>query len=125
MNIQNYWKCTIAQDKEKIKEFFSKDAYINWHNTNEHFTVDEFIKANCEYPDKWDGKIERIETIGNLIITAVHVFAINKPLSFHVTSFIKIENDKIISIDEYWGDDGNPPKWRSDMKIGEKIKEKL
>ena len=29
---------------------------------------------------------------------------------------------KIASIDEYWGDDGEVPKWRLDMKIGMKIR---
>lgn len=121
MNIYDYWKHTLAQDKDKMKEFFRKDAYINWHNTNERFTVDEFIKVNCEYPDNWNGQIERIEENGNLIIVVVHVYNELKTLSFRVVSFIKIENDKIISIDEYWGDDVEVPEWRNKMNTGVKI----
>lgn len=122
MNINEYWKVALAQDANKMKDYFNENAYINWHNTNEHFTVDEFIRANCEYPDSWDGEVERIEEIGNLIITATHVYAKNKPLSFHVVSFIKVTDDKISSIDEYWGDDGMPPQWRLDKHIGTTIK---
>lgn len=122
MNINEYWKVALAQDANKMKDYFNENAYINWHNTNEHFTVDEFIRANCEYPDSWDGEVERIEEIGNLIITATHVYAKNKPLSFHVVSFIKVTDDKISSIDEYWGDDGMPPQWRVDKHIGTTIK---
>lgn len=121
MNIYDYWKHTLAQDKDKMKEFFRKDAYINSHNTNERFTVDEFIKVNCEYPDNWNGQIERIEENGNLIIVVVHVYNELKTLSFRVVSFIKIENDKIISIDEYWGDDVEVPEWRNKMNTGVKI----
>lgn len=46
----------------------------------------------------------------------------NSKLSFHVTSFIEINNDKIISIDEYWGDDGAAPEWRLNKHIGKPIK---
>lgn len=122
MNINEYWKAALAQDANKMKDYFNENAYINWHNTNEHFTVDQFIRANCEYPDSWDGEVERIEEIGDVIITATHVYAKNKPLSFHVVSFIKVTDDKISSIDEYWGDDGLPPQWRLDKHIGTTLK---
>ncbi|WP_050637328.1 hypothetical protein [Candidatus Stoquefichus sp. SB1] len=122
MNIRNYWKYSLEQNAEEMKKYFHDNAYINWHNTNEHFTVTEFIQANCEYPGKWNGEVERIELIDNLIITVVHVYSLEKRLSFHVTSFIKTENDLIISIDEYWGDDGIAPQWRLDKKIGVSIK---
>ena len=61
MNIQSYWRAVLQQQAEEIKTFFHEDAYVNWHNTNEHFTVSEFIMANCEYPGAWDGEIERLE----------------------------------------------------------------
>lgn len=121
MDIQAYWKATLSQEPLLMKEYFAPNAYIRWHNTNEHFNVDEFIQANCEYPNKWDGEIERLEQLGELMISVVHVFTMDQSLSFHVTSFIKIANDKIISIDEYWGEDGVVPQWRLDKKIGTKI----
>ena len=122
INIHEFWKATLSQDAILMKEYFDSNAYVRWHNTNEHFTVEEFICANCEYPNKWDGKVERVEILDDLIITVTHVFSIDAPLSFHVTSFIKIKNDKIISIDEYWGDDGAVPQWRLDKQIGKPIK---
>lgn len=122
MNIQAYWKTVLMQDASTLKDYFCPDAYVRWHNTNEQFTVEEFIKANCEYPNQWDGEIERLETIGDLIIAVVHVFSTNQPLSFHVTSFIQIKKDKISGIDEYWGDDGDAPQWRLDKKIGKPIR---
>lgn len=121
MDIQEYWKATLRQDASTMKNYFDSDAYIRWHNTNEQFTVDEFIQANCEYPYTWDGNIERVQTIDDVIITVVHVFSIDQPISVHVTSFIRIKNDKIMSIDEYWGDDGIAPQWRLDKKIGKPI----
>lgn len=121
MNIKEFWNAVLRQDADKISTFFKENAYVNWNCTNEHFTVKEFIQANCEYPGEWDGVIERIEEVGNLIITVVNVFSSDKELSFHVVSFIEIEEDQIIAINEYWGDDGMPPKWRQDKQIGTKI----
>lgn len=121
MDIVAYWKAALSQNAGEMKTFFHKDAYVNWHNTNEHFTCDEFIRANCEYPGSWDGEIERIETLPGLIITAVHVYSCTGDLSCHVTSFIKIKDEKIASIDEYWGDDTPAPQWRADMHIGTPI----
>ncbi len=122
MNIEDFWRDVLKQDAVSIKKYFHPDAYVNWHCSNEHFTVDEFIRANCEYPGEWDGEIERKEVIANLIITVTHVWTKDQSMSFHVTSFIKIDDELITSIDEYWGDDCNAPQWRLDKHIGCGIK---
>lgn len=122
MDLHSYFRALIGQDPDRLAEFFDKDAYINWHNTNEHFTVSEFIRANCEYPGSWDGELEREEYIGDLIIAVAHIFSRDMGVSFHSTSFIKTKNGRIQSIDEYFGDDGRAPEWRLEMNIGSKIK---
>lgn len=122
MDIKQFWIAVLGQNAEAIRKYFHPDAYVNWHNTNEHFTVEEFIQANCEYPGKWDGEVERTVCNGDLVITATHVYAKDRTLSFHVTSFFKIRNGKIASIDEYWGNDGEAPQWRLEMGIGSRIK---
>ena len=121
MNICHFLSAVLAQDEPAISNYFHADAYVNWHCSNEHFSVDEFIIANCEYPGDWDGTIERVERIGNLYITAVKVYPKDRSAYFHVVSFIRTENDKIVSMDEYWADDGNPPQWRLDKHIGTPI----
>lgn len=123
IDIKDYWKTVLKQDAQQMKKYFHSDAYIRWHNTNEEFSVDEFIRANCEYPGNWDGVIERMEMLEHLAITVVHVFTCEHSCSFHVTSFIQMKEDKITAIDEYWGDDGEPPLWRKEKHIGKAIKE--
>lgn len=117
--IKQYWSCIITQNEEELKIFFHKNACIRWHNTNEQFSVSEFMRANCDYPGSWSGEIERIEQIESTIITITHIW--NKEMSFHVTSFFKIEGEKIKELDEYWGDDGVAPQWRLDKNIGKPI----
>ena len=121
MNVHGFWQTVLKQDAKKLRTYFCDEAYINWHCTNEHFTLEEYIKVNCEYHGIWDGKIERIEQIGDLIITVVNVYNVDKTSFFHVVSFIKTKNDKIISLDEYWADDEKAPKWRLEKKLGNAI----
>lgn len=123
MNIYKFWNDVLEQNADAIKDYFDKNAYINWHCTNEHFNVDEFIIANCEYPGNWDGEVERVEKINDLFITVTHVYSKDKTLSFHATSFIKVIDDKIAAVDEYWADDGMAPDWRLDRQIGKAIKD--
>ncbi len=122
MNVKQFWSAVLAQDRDTIRKYFHDDAYVNWHCTNEHFTVDEYIKVNCDYPGDWDGEIERMECSDHLIVTATHVFPKDKSASFHVVSFIRVENEKIQSMDEYWADDGSAPLWRQELKIGKPIR---
>ena len=93
--------------------------FIRYPNKDDK--IEEYIQANCEYPGTWDGTIERIEQIGDLIITAINVYSVDRTSSFHVVSFIKLKDDKIIAMDEYWGDDGAPPQWRLEKRLGRKI----
>lgn len=122
MDIKQFWRAILKQDRDNIRVFFHDNAYVNWHCTNERFTVNEFIQANCEYPGHWNGEIERVENVNDLMITVTHVFPKDKSMSFHVTSFISILDGKIISMDEYWSDDGDAPAWRQEMNIGTAIK---
>ena len=121
MDIRHFWKAVLDQDEQKIRTYFHEDAYVNWHCTNEHFTVEEYIRANCEYPGEWEGMVERVERAGDLVIAAVHVYTRDRTLSFHVVSFIKTKGGLICSMDEYWGDDGDAPQWRREKKLGTKI----
>ena len=60
--------------------------------------------------------------------TQLHYYAISteslnrKIAELDGLTFIKLKDDKIAAMDEYWADDGEAPKWRQDMKIGRKIK---
>lgn len=123
MDIRDFWDAVLRQDADSIREYFHSDAWVNWHNTNEHFTVEEFIRANCEYPGEWDGEVEQIFITDTHVITATHVFSKDESISYHATSFIRVEDGKIASVDEYWGDDGPAPQWRQDKHIGTKIRE--
>lgn len=122
MNIYEFWRDVLAQDANRIRSCFDQEALINWQCTNERFTVEEFIIANCDYPGEWDGDVERVEQIHDTTITVTHVYPKDRSLSFHVTSFFQITDDKIQALDEYWAEDGIAPQWRLEKHIGQAIR---
>ena len=121
MNILEFQKAVIKQDASAIRSYFHTDAYVNWHCTNERFTVEEFLRANCEYPGEWDGEVERVEQVGDLFVTVTRVYPPDRSVSFHATSFIRVKDGKIVAMDEYWAEDGVAPQWRLDKRIGTSI----
>lgn len=123
--VLDFWQEVANQNAENLKKYFLSNAIINWHNTNEQFSVEEYIKANCEYPGSWCCEVERIELVGNLVITATRVWLSDNSASFHAASFFEFDNNSIISLNEYWGDDGVAPQWRRDKKIGKLIKREI
>lgn len=127
MQITAYFRDVVKQDAQKLKNYFAKDAKVLWHNTNECFTAEEFIRANCEYPGSWDGEIEILTSMQDGWILAARVWEKDlaqngEEASFHVVSFVHMQGEKISRIDEYWGDDGKAPQWRLDKKIGTPIR---
>ena len=122
MDVKAFWRDVLSQNREALQAYFCKHAVIRWHCTNEKFTVQEYIKVNCDYPSEWDGEIERIDRAGETWITVVRVFPKDKSASFHAVSFIKSKEDRISEMDEYWADDGEAPEWRLNMRVGEAIR---
>lgn len=122
IDIKVFWQDVLSQNREALQTYFCKDAVIRWHCINEKFSVQEYIKVNCDYPGEWEGEIERIVEVGKILITAVRVFPKDRSASFHAISFIKLKDNLISEQDEYWADDGEVPEWRLNLGIGAAIK---
>lgn len=121
MDINAFWQDIITQNREKLYAYFCDDAVIRWYCTNEQFTVSEYIQANCEYPGKWKGKIERLEESDRQITLVGKVQSEDGNIVCHVVSFIKLQDGKVAEMDEYWADDGEAPDWRKKLGIGKPI----
>lgn len=118
----SFWRDVAKQNESALKNYFTADAYILWNDTNEEFSVEEYIIANCEYPGEWCGEVERLELMNDLAITVTRVWLSDNSASFHVVSFFEFQEDKIAVLSEYWGEDGIVPQWRLDKHIGRPIK---
>lgn len=115
------WDSIARQDAAAMRAFFAPSAVIRWHCTNEEFTLEEYLRANCEYPGDWRGEVERVETYGDSATLAARVWLAFGGGSFHCAAFYRFEDGKIVSADEYWGDDGSAPQWRLEKHIGRPI----
>lgn len=118
--ITKFYEAVVKQDEKALVTFFCEDAIIKWHCSNEQFTVNEYIKANCEYPGVWHFEMERFETSDSSLICVNRIWT--NECSFHVCAFIQLKDDKISTLDEYWGDDSPAPLWRKNLNIGSSIK---
>lgn len=118
---EGFLKAVLRQDRAALRSCFADDAVINWHCTNECFTVEEYVTANCEFPGKWDGKIEAVHRADDLFIVITRVWPEDRSASFHCVSFIRCRDGIITSLDEYWADDGEPPKWRQELGLGKPL----
>ncbi len=119
--IFSLWQTIDQQNWERLPSFFAPEALIHWHNTNERFTVSQFVQANSQYPGHWQIDLQKLLETGETVISVVRVQLKAEPVSFHATSFFQFRAGKILLLDEYWGDDGPPPQWRLDMGIGTAI----
>ena len=121
IDIRALWNDIISQNKERLPLYFCENAVVRWHCNNEQFTVDEYVRANCDYPGNWCGDIERVDEYGDVIILVGKVYPPDRSASNHVVSFIRLKQGKISELDEYWSDDGDAPEWRKEMGIGKPI----
>ena len=121
--IMHFWETIDKQEWEKLKYFFEDSATVAWPNTNELFDdINNFIRANSEYPGNWCIEVERIEEIDNKVITVARVSLKDQDTSFYAVSFFEISNGKIKSLTEYWGDNGDAPEWRRKLNLSRTLK---
>lgn len=112
--ICDLWKAIAEQNEEKLARFFTVDAQIAWPNTNERFDLPGYLRANCEYPGQWSGKVEKVAADGSCSVAKV--WSREGDVSRAVT-FYQWRNGKIERMTEYWGDVGPAPAWRRGLSI--------
>jgi len=118
-NAHKFVNDVVKQNADALKEYFTSDAVICWHDSNEQFTVDEYIRANCEYPGDWNGEIRRIEKMNDGIVVVTKIYSADE--AHNVTAFVKLIDGKISRLDEYYSECGESPAWRKEMNIGKPI----
>ena len=119
MDFHQYITDIAAQDAQALRGYFHADAEICWPCTDELFTVEEFLRANCEYPGTWGGELLReTRCADGGAVTVARIFQTDGDFSCHVTSFFTLRDGKIAALTEYYADDGEAPQWRREMHIG-------
>lgn len=119
--VKLFWEYIHNADFDSLNELMSDDACIWLPNTKEVFKGKrKYIEFNKKYPDRWYVDLEKLYICGETIISVAKIFNSENTASFYVTSFFKVNNNLIEEITEYWGDNGEPPKWRLHEKLSER-----
>jgi len=119
----NFLQDVVSKKADAIKGYFANGAIICWHDSNEQFTLDEFIRANCEYPSTWNCEIERIEKFAKGFVIAAQLDHPEDGFYIKYVSFVELDGDeKVERLDEYFVTIEEIPQWRKDMKVGKPIK---
>ena len=113
---RNFFEAVLSQKPDKLRKLFQKNAVIEWPCTNERFTLEEYVRANCEYPGEWDGEIVSVIPAEKQTVLITKVWPKDKTASFHCVSIIRAKKDKITGLTEYWADDGPVPQWRQELE---------
>ena len=116
---EKYILAVARQDAEALQGYFAPDAIVRWHDSNEEFTADEYIRANCEYPGAWDGEVHRVEEIKDGMVVIAKISS--DDITIFVTSFFTLKDGKISRLDEYYSTCEEVPEWRQKMNIGKPI----
>lgn len=117
--ICGFWRDVIDQNAGTLCGWFAGNAVIRWHNSGEEFTVEEYVRANCEYPGHWRGEVERVLETTEGAVSVARVWS--EDAAFRAVSFYQFQDGKISRLEEYWGDVGEAPQWRQAMGIGRPI----
>lgn len=116
------WDDMANQRWNKLEGYFSSEAVIDWPNTNERFTPNGYMRANSEYPGRWDIDVVRTEECGGTVISVVKITLHDGDVSFYATSFFTFGDDgRIVRLTEYFGDNAPAPEWRQAMGIAKPI----
>lgn len=119
--VKGLWADMNAQNWAALAGYFTPDASIRWPNTREEFTPAEFVRVNSEFPGDWGIEVRRLDACGRDAVSVVQVRLLPQGPSFHAVSFFVFdETGKITELVEYWGDDGEPPQWRTEKQIGKR-----
>ena len=119
--VLSLWRKIDCKNWSGIEQYFARDAVVNWYNTNERFAAGEFVDVNREYPGDWTVGVEKIMSFENTVISVVRVSMKSTGEAFHAISFFRFGGGLIEQLDEYWGEGGPPPQWRTDKGIGSPI----
>lgn len=111
--VHAYWKAIHELRFEALRELFNATAVITWPNTEEVFTLDEFIYVNRAYPGEWDEEVLQVYETGTTLISEAMVTG--KERSFLAISIFTIQDGKITSLREYWTVVEEAPKWRKQL----------
>ena len=112
--LDRYWEATVAQNLEKVHEFYHDDVVIEFPQSGERIRGKQNIyELRSHYPTKTSYKVLRVRGEGDLWITEVIVTYDNdKGDTIYGVAIMEFRNDKVAHETLYFAYPFKPPEWR-------------
>ena len=110
--VRALWAAFQARDWKRARALLRDDLVATWWTSGERFTRAEgFVRAQSEYPEGWTIRLIECERLEDgRVMSLVRVD--HPPHSFYATSLFRLDDGRIVAIDEYWAMAEPPPAWR-------------
>jgi hypothetical protein len=119
--VRLFWNCIDSANFDGLSEIMTDETCVWLPNTKEVFRgKNKYIDFNKQYPGRWYANVEKIYITDDSVITVTYIFNQDQSITFFVTSFFIIRDDKIEEIKEYWSENSAPPTWRLESGLSEK-----
>jgi ketosteroid isomerase-like protein len=120
--VRQFWRHFDAAEFERAGALLHTNFTALMPNTRERYPDSaSFIAFNRAYPGRWYMEIERLQVIGDEVVSVVRVFDRPRTASFHAITFFKVEDGLIVQLTEYWSEDMEPPEWRKSLGISQDV----
>jgi ketosteroid isomerase-like protein len=113
--LDRYWEATVAQNLEKVHEFYHDDVVVEFPQSGERIRGKQNIsELRSHYPTKTSYKVLRVLGEGDLWITEVIVTYDNdKGDTIYGVAIMEFRNYKVAHETLYFAYPFKPPEWRS------------
>lgn len=115
--VRSLWAAFQARDWPAARALLRDDLQAVWWTSGERFAdADAFIEAQARYPEGWTLHLIEVERLEDgRVLSLVRVD--HPPHHFYATSFFRVDDGRIVGIDEYWATVEPPPVWRTPEAI--------
>ncbi len=119
--VRDYWVYLSEQKFHEAGALMAKNAIVKEPNTREiYVNAQDYVRLNEEYPGNWKASIEKLVSIDDLVISVVKLEDSEQQISMYATSFFIVKDELITELEQYWGDNGEPPDWRIEKSLAKR-----
>jgi GNAT superfamily N-acetyltransferase len=111
--VRALWSAIQARDWARARSLLHDDLRVVWWTSGERIAgADAYVEVNARFPEGWTVRLLEASPLQDgRVVSLVRVD--HPPRSFFATSFFRLDDGRVIGLDEYWATLEPPPSWRA------------